>query len=213
MDSSSVNGTNGGTPHGLVLSRDPDADRLNAQWCVLKSTARTMLDQAIIFGDMLIEKHKLIAAERHGDWIPWVRANCEFGYESAAGYMKLARNKDKFSTLNFSTMRRALAFLDEEKHKDDPGANAEKKKAKPHRSKTDPALAFDELPKEQRQLVTRLVNIKIDDKVREMVDRVTAMDKREKALDKREAELTAREKALAKREAALDARGGRPASK
>ena len=39
---------------------------------------------------------------------PWVEANCEFTYRSAAGYMKAAQQK--CNALHFSSLREALGY-------------------------------------------------------------------------------------------------------
>ena len=47
-------------------------------------------------------------AHARAGWKPWVEANCEFTYRSAAGYMKAAQQK--CNALHFSSLREALGY-------------------------------------------------------------------------------------------------------
>ena len=49
-------------------------------------------------GEALIEAKKLV---RHGDWLPWLRDNCQMSKRTAQLYMQIARRKEelKYATV------------------------------------------------------------------------------------------------------------------
>ncbi len=63
------------------------AIEINEAHRLARSFAETAVEHAIRCGQLLLEKK---AAMRHGEWIPWIEANCEFDRFSAAKYMKAA---------------------------------------------------------------------------------------------------------------------------
>ena len=63
------------------------ATEINEAHRLARSSAETAVEHAIRCGQLLLEKK---AAMRHGEWIPWIEANCEFDRFSAAKYMKAA---------------------------------------------------------------------------------------------------------------------------
>ena len=66
------------------------------------------MQYAIRCGELLIhQKAKL----RHGEFKPWIEANCEFSYLSAAVYMKAAEQKCR--GLHFSSLAQALSYANE----------------------------------------------------------------------------------------------------
>src|SRR5262249_4041264 len=51
---------------------------------------------AIMAGALLLEAKELVG---HGEWLPWLRANCRVSVRQAQTYMKLARNRQKLEAL------------------------------------------------------------------------------------------------------------------
>jgi hypothetical protein len=50
------------------------------------------LEYGMAAGDLLIEAK---AQLKHGEWLPWLEANCGLSERSAQVYMRLARNREK----------------------------------------------------------------------------------------------------------------------
>jgi hypothetical protein len=63
------------------------AERVNELQGMIYSSAQNMVEYAIEIGQILIE---VKASLEHGDFIPWVMANCDFNRMQAWRYMKLA---------------------------------------------------------------------------------------------------------------------------
>ena len=99
----------------LIVDNSPDgtkinklnvaAGEINEAHRLARSSAESAIHYAMRCGELLTkQKEKL----KHGEWKPWVKANCEFSYPSAAAYMKAARQKS--SALDFSSLRQALGY-------------------------------------------------------------------------------------------------------
>jgi Protein of unknown function (DUF3102) len=65
---------------------------------------RRGVEHAIAAGLLLLEAKEIVG---HGDWLPWLQANCEIGPRQAQTYMRLARNRHKLEALK----TRSDAFL------------------------------------------------------------------------------------------------------
>ncbi len=76
------------------------AKAINKEHRLAKQSAETAVEHAIWCGELLIQKKKNF---QHGEWQAWVEGNCEFSYQSAAIYMKAARQKS--NGLDFSSLR------------------------------------------------------------------------------------------------------------
>jgi hypothetical protein len=61
-----------------------------------ETATRRGLEHAIAAGLLLIEAKELVA---HGEWIPWLKANCRLSPRQAQVYMRLARNRHKLTAL------------------------------------------------------------------------------------------------------------------
>ena len=57
-----------------------------------RRAAQMTIEHAIMAGNALLEAKALV---KHGEWLPWLRDNCEMSERSARVYMQLARNKDE----------------------------------------------------------------------------------------------------------------------
>jgi Protein of unknown function (DUF3102) len=81
-----------------------------------KATYRALgygLDRALRCGDCLIEAKGLV---KHGEWLPWLKANTTIGARQAQNYMNLARNRaeieaGKYATDSHLPIREAVALL------------------------------------------------------------------------------------------------------
>jgi hypothetical protein len=93
-----------------VVSPQDDLSRLavtaNAEHAAFETTQTAALAHAIAAGEALIEAKCMLG---HGEWLPWVEANCDFGERTAQRYMRIARNTSRVSDLR--TVREALATL------------------------------------------------------------------------------------------------------
>jgi hypothetical protein len=70
-----------------------------AEWAT-----RRGLKHALAAGALLIEAKDLVA---HGEWLPWLHANCRVSARQAQTFMRLARNRHKLDTLKSA----ATAYL------------------------------------------------------------------------------------------------------
>jgi hypothetical protein len=63
------------------------AEDVNCEHALARSCAETAVQHAIRCGELLKAQK---AALPHGEFVPWVEANCEFAYSTAARFMKAA---------------------------------------------------------------------------------------------------------------------------
>jgi hypothetical protein len=70
------------------------------------ASLRDAVTYAIRAGELLIEAKGEL---KHGDWLPWLGANCRLGEREARNYMRLARNRQTVADL--PTIREAVALL------------------------------------------------------------------------------------------------------
>jgi len=120
-------------PPGLAARRCVQVGRVNAPAPILATLpakinaeheaafgkAREALEHARRAGELLLEAK---AALKHGEWLPWVRSNCDFSERTAAAYMRLSR---EWSTLKLKSatavadlpLRDALQLLAEPQEK------------------------------------------------------------------------------------------------
>jgi Protein of unknown function (DUF3102) len=89
------------------------ADVANGKHREAYKAAMTMLYAGIEAGEALIEAKSLV---KHGEWVPWVRANCQFGDTAATSYMMVARHKDYLlAQPDVDTLQKAILKLKAEK--------------------------------------------------------------------------------------------------
>lgn len=66
---------------------------INERHAKMDRLAKDALENAIRIGELLTnEKDKC----KHGEWLPWIKANVQFSDRTANTYMRLFANKDKF---------------------------------------------------------------------------------------------------------------------
>jgi hypothetical protein len=59
------------------------------------AATRRGLEHAIAAGALLIEAKELVA---HGEWLPWLQANCRLSERQARTYMRLARHRHRLES-------------------------------------------------------------------------------------------------------------------
>jgi hypothetical protein len=89
-------------------------DGINDEHGKCKLAYRSAMGHAINAGGMLNEAKDLV---EHGQWLPWVKANCQFDKRTAQLYMKIARYVTLMPHLKDAVMQGTLtaaeSFLDE----------------------------------------------------------------------------------------------------
>jgi hypothetical protein len=73
------------------------AATINEHLEAAETATRRGLEHAIAAGLLLIEAKDLVG--HHGEWLPWLQANCRIGPRQAQTYMRLARNRHKLTAL------------------------------------------------------------------------------------------------------------------
>ena len=72
------------------------ADEINRLHHEIDNMAITALEKAIRIGELLAEQH---ARCKHGEWLPWLKANVQFGQATAYNYQRLYRERGKFTNV------------------------------------------------------------------------------------------------------------------
>ena len=65
------------------------AERINAEHAASEDHAKSAIEHALQCGQLLIEAK---AQVKHGQWLPWLEANCTVKERQARNYMRLADN-------------------------------------------------------------------------------------------------------------------------
>ena len=85
----------------IVIDLPHLADKINGAHREVAHHGRSMLFEARRAGEYLLKAKEQV---RHGEFKAWIEKNCECSYQSAAVYMKVAKEWDeKSSVLDFST--------------------------------------------------------------------------------------------------------------
>lgn len=102
-------------PPGIVRSVEALAElagRINAEHHHVETALRAGLEHAKRAGDLLIDAKKQC---KHGQWLPWLKANVRFTDRTARRYMELASRWDelgaKTDTVSDLSYRDAIALL------------------------------------------------------------------------------------------------------
>jgi Protein of unknown function (DUF3102) len=61
-----------------------------------EAASKRGLEHAIAAGTLLIEAKELVA---HGEWLPWLQANCRISERRAQVFMRLARNRHRLEAI------------------------------------------------------------------------------------------------------------------
>lgn len=74
----------------------------------LNNLAVSALERALRIGELLCrEKEKI----RHGEWLPWLKANISFSERTANNYMTLFRNRERLKSANVADLAEAYLML------------------------------------------------------------------------------------------------------
>jgi Protein of unknown function (DUF3102) len=71
------------------------AATINEHLEAVETAIRRGLDNAIAAGLLLVEAKELVA---HGEWLPWLKANCRLSERQARTYMRLARHRHRLES-------------------------------------------------------------------------------------------------------------------
>lgn len=101
-------------------------------------------NKAAQIGEMLITKK---AEMKHGEFIPWIEANCEFSYDSAKDYMKVAKAKrERAPDFNACTSIREVLEIAKKPKERKPTAEKKPKLDKDDRRKINKLRKLVETP-------------------------------------------------------------------
>src|SRR5262245_38957693 len=64
------------------------AEKINAAHAACEQALKAGLSHALTAGKLLVEAK---AKVKHGEWLPWLKANVRFSERTAQGYMRVAR--------------------------------------------------------------------------------------------------------------------------
>ena len=82
------------------------ADEINRLHHEIDNMARTAPEKAIRIGELLAEQH---ACCKHGEWLPWLKANVQFSSKTAYNYEGIYRERSKF--VNVTNLAEAYRLL------------------------------------------------------------------------------------------------------
>ena len=102
------------------------ADKINDLHSSLGGLAKKSLQVAQEIGERL---SRIKAELKHGEWLPWCRENLAFGINTAGNYMRLHRERDKFTSIGNLDLTEAYRLLSAPADEDD---------------EPEPELGFDE---------------------------------------------------------------------
>jgi hypothetical protein len=89
----------------IEKSRTQEIVRLHSE---IGSLLRQSLEKAIRIGQLLSEQKQTL---KHGEFIPWLKANIPFAETTARNYMRLYRERDRLKTATVAGLKEAYALL------------------------------------------------------------------------------------------------------
>lgn len=86
------------------------AAEINREHQLCYSVFRTSLEHAMRAGELLVQAKEQVS---HGQWLPWVEANCEFARNTATGYMQLHSYRELLNDrpVDHLGVREAIAYI------------------------------------------------------------------------------------------------------
>lgn len=87
---------------------DPKGERIRNLYHEIVGFARKTLDHIVEIGQLLDEKK---AELPHGEYRPWVQANCPFGIDAAENYHRIYQRQNEIPMDKITTLSQALKFL------------------------------------------------------------------------------------------------------
>jgi hypothetical protein len=101
-----------GETQNIVIALPDLAAAINKEHDLFIELMRSGLTHAIQAGELLIQVKSQL---KHGEWLPWLAANCHFSERTAQNYLRCAENKTellaKSATVADLSYRDALALL------------------------------------------------------------------------------------------------------
>ena len=91
--------------HNMIAKQ---ADKINDLHSSLGGLAKKSLQVAQEIGERL---SRIKAELKHGEWLPWCRENLAFGINTAGNYMRLHRERDKFTSIGNLDLTEAYRLL------------------------------------------------------------------------------------------------------
>ena len=85
------------------------ADEIRRAHADSQRAAQMSVEAAIKAGEALIEAKSHL---KHGEWLPWLRDNCELPARTSSHYMRLARHREEIGNAADLTIRGALGAID-----------------------------------------------------------------------------------------------------
>ena len=82
-----------------------EINRLHGEIC---QAARTTIEKAIRIGELLTEQK---AGLKHGEWLPWLKANVEFSRQTADNYRRVYEKREDLKLLNVGNLTDAYRLL------------------------------------------------------------------------------------------------------
>ena len=101
---------------GAVMSADQKALAVISEYApkiieaheAVQSNAKTMMEHAIVAGELLAKAKKKVG---HGKWAEWVQENCKFSARTASDYMRMAEHKKQIGRASADSICGALKTL------------------------------------------------------------------------------------------------------
>jgi len=95
-------------PQEFILSGENSAgEEINEQHRAARTCVDTAVDHAVRCGELLIEQKGRL---QHGEFQPWIEANCAFSYKQAARYMQVHHKSLTHETFDFKSINEALGY-------------------------------------------------------------------------------------------------------
>lgn len=83
-------------------------DRITTLHAENLNALRLTLDNAIEIGGLLAE---LKTETKHGEWLPWIKANLPFSERTARDYLRFYANREELKSANLADLTEARAYL------------------------------------------------------------------------------------------------------
>ena len=91
-----------------------EINRLHGEIC---QAARTTIEKAIRIGELLTEQK---AGLKHGEWLPWLKANVQFSARTASNYLRVSESRFRLKSETISDLTDAYNALTEHTESEQP---------------------------------------------------------------------------------------------
>jgi hypothetical protein len=99
----------------LTNSAVTEINRLHSEIC---GAARTTIEKAIRIGELLTAQKSSL---KHGEWLPWLKANVQFTARTASNYLRVFENRIRLKSETISDLSDAYNVLTEHGQPSDTG--------------------------------------------------------------------------------------------